>query len=293
MNVDLVLATYNRAAQLRRTLQNILTYGEGLGRIYVVNNGSTDDTRRLIEEVTDPRVCAIHNEQNLGAAAGKNVGLRRSSADVVIVIDDDAEFCSPWPVQEVRRAFEDDPRLAVVQFKIINNASGRVLNMEFPGRDASREANDSFLIGYFIGAGHALRKAALDDVGYYPDDFGLYAHEEVDLSYRVINGGYRMRYVPAVAVRHMKDPGGRISRGEVLYWMLYNRLVMTRKYLPLPYSAINGILWSMKTAIDARSLTVPVRAWMRYFRERGTLARNPLSAAALEYLRRNNGRLYK
>jgi GT2 family glycosyltransferase len=293
VKVDLVLATYNRAEQLQRTLRNVLAHAEGLECIYVVNNGSTDGTRQVLDEITDGRICAVHNERNLGAAAGKNVGLRRSTADVIIVIDDDAEFCTANPVCEVIRAFEDDPKLAVVQFKIINHSSQRVLKMEFPGRDVAVEADKSFFIGYFIGAGHAIRKAALDRVGYYPDDFGPYAHEEVDLSYRTVEGGYRMRYVPAVAVRHMKDPGGRIGKTDVLFWMLYNRLVMTWKYLPWPYSSVNNVLWSVKTALDSRSLRVPARAWREFCRAKKTLVRAPLSAPALNYLRRHNGRLFK
>jgi GT2 family glycosyltransferase len=295
MNVDLVIATYNRSAQLRRTLQNVLAYGTGLGVIYVVDNGSSDDTRQIIREAVakDGRICAIHNETNLGAAAGKNVGLRRSSADIVIVIDDDAEFCTADPVASIRRAFEREPKLAVVQFKIINHSTGRVLGLEFPGRDVTREAEDTFLIGYFIGAGHAIRKAALDEVGYYPDDFGPYAHEEVDLSYRTVAHGYQMRYLPEVAVHHMKDPRGRISRSDVLYWMLYNRLTMTWKYLPLRYALVNNVLWTLKTMRDSRSFAVPVRAWRDHLRARKALVPEPLPPQALRYLRRHNGRLYK
>jgi GT2 family glycosyltransferase len=293
MNVDLVIATYNRAAQLRRTLQNVLAHGAGIERIYVVDNGSTDDTCRVIEDVQDARICAIHNETNLGAAAGKNVGLRRSMADIVIVIDDDAEFCSADPVAHVRNAFREDQHLAVVQFKIVNHATGRVLKLEFPGRDASRQADESFLIGYFVGAGHAIRKTVLEEVGYYPDNFGPYAHEEVDLSYRAVSHGYRMRYLPSVAVRHMKDPGGRIGRAEVFYWMLYNRLVMTWKYLPLPYSLVNNVLWTLKIARDSGSLGIPIRAWQDHLRTRKAAPRRTLSADALAYLRTNNGRLFK
>jgi GT2 family glycosyltransferase len=292
MQVDLVIATYNRAEQLRETLQNVLATAVGINKVYVVNNASTDHTRELLDGMDDGRIVAIHNERNLGAAAGKNVGLRRSEAELIIVLDDDALFCSEDPVGEVRRLFAEE-RLGVVQFKIINFQTGRVLRYEFPGDDPERRADTQFPIGYFIGAGHAIRKRMLEEVGYYPDDFGLYAHEEVDLSYRAVNHGYTMRYAPSVAVQHKKAPGGRLPPRDVLHHMLLNRLVMTRKYLPAPYSLINNLLWLLRTALVARSPALAFAAYRAYRARRPAIARQTLTREAMAYLFRNHGRVFR
>lgn len=204
MKVDLVIATYNRADQLKETLQNVLHYDDGLNSIYVINNNSTDHTKNVLDRFDGGKITVVHNNKNIGAAAGKNVGLRMSNADIIIVIDDDAIFCSTNPVETVKKHFKNNPKLGVIQFKIINYSTNNVLKYEFPGDSPEDHCNDSFEIGYFIGAGHALRKSMLDEVGYYPDDFGLYAHEEVDMSYRAVNNGYIMRYEPSVAVYHKK-----------------------------------------------------------------------------------------
>lgn len=293
MQVDLVIATYNRADQLRETLQNVLEIGAELNKIYVVNNNSADHTKEVLDEFSDERIIAIHNERNLGAAGGKNIGLRKSSADVIIVIDDDAIFCSNDPINVVRKSFKENPKLGVIQFKIINFSTKKILKYEFPGDDPDARGGDEFEIGYFIGAGHAIRKNMLDAVGYYPDDFGLYAHEEVDLSYRAINKGYVMRYVPSVAVFHKKDPSGRLPKDDVIFNMFYNRLVMTWKYLPFPYSLINNFLWFVKTIMDSRSLVLAFSAYSQYRLKKSTIHRDVLLPQAMAYMRRNRGRLFR
>jgi GT2 family glycosyltransferase len=293
MKVDLVIATYNRAEQIKETLENVIAYGDGLNHIFVVNNNSTDHTREVLDGIKHDGLSVIHNRENLGAAGGKNVGLRKSNADIIIVMDDDAIFFSDRPVAAVVDIFSRYPDLGVIQFKIINFQSRKILRYEFPGDDPQVRGDDSFEIGYFIGAGHALRKSMLEDIGYYPDNFGLYAHEEVDLSYRAVIGGYRMRYESAVAVLHKKAPGGRLSKRETIYTMFYNRLVMTRKYLPFPYSVINNFLWFVKTAVDARSAFLALSAYLDYFRNRSKVRLQKMGPEALLYMRRNNGRLFR
>jgi GT2 family glycosyltransferase len=293
MKVDLVLATFNRADTLRETLANVTQYGTGLNKIFVINNGSTDHTLAILDSSRDSRIVAIHNDRNLGAAKGKNIGLRLSDADIIIVIDDDAVFCTNEPVAKVRRFFEQYSKLGVVQFKIINFQTHKVLENEFPGPNPESRADCSFEIGYFIGAGHAIRKAMLERVGYYPDDFGLYAHEEIDLSYRAVNYGYVMRYEPSVAVYHKKAAGGRLPAKDVLHSLLLNRLLMTRRYLPWPYSLVNTALWMAKTVHEARSFNPAISAYLEYLQRRSSISRQLLSREALWYMRRNYGRLFK
>jgi GT2 family glycosyltransferase len=293
MRVDIVIATYNRAETLRETIGNVLASAPGFENLYVVDNASTDHTRSVIGSFADNRLIAVFNDQNLGAAGGKNVGLRRSKADIIVVIDDDAVFSCDNPVGEVVRIFEADERLGLIQFKIINYQTGKVLRYEFPGDHPDAEQDNSFNIGYFIGAGHAIRKSMLERVGYYPDDFGLYAHEEIDLSYRAINHGYSMRYEPSVAVLHKKAPGGRLPANAVLHQLLLNRMIMSRKYLPYRYALVNNLLWIAKTLFNSRSPLLIVEVFREYAIRRASIIPAVLTHHALRYMKKYNGRLLR
>jgi GT2 family glycosyltransferase len=280
MRVDIVIATYNRADTLRETIENVLSSAHGFGKLFVVDNASTDHTRSVMESFTDDRVVAVFNDKNLGAAGGKNVGLRMSEADVVVVIDDDAVFAS-------------EELLGLIQFKIINFQTRKVLRYEFPGDHPEVDQDNSFYIGYFIGAGHAIRKSMLERVGYYPDDFGLYAHEEVDLSYRAINHGYTMRYEPSIAVLHKKAPGGRLPANAVLHQLLLNRMIMSRKHLPYRYALVNNLLWIAKTLFNSRSPLLIIDVLREYAIKRKSTVPEVLTRQALRYMKQYNGRLFR
>jgi len=292
MKIDIVIATYNRADCVVAAIESCLQYKQDFGYLYVVVNGSTDDTmQKLAVFDQDSQVVIIELDKNYGAPAGKNVGLRKSSAEIVVVIDDDAEFFSVQPINEVRRMFEADATLGIVQFKIVNAELGKVLKYEFPAGDPAANADKVFKVGTFTGAGHAMRKQMLDDVGYYDDEF-FYAHEELDLSFRAINGGWIIKYMPAVGVIHKKNPQGRLPMKSVIGKMFLNRLVINRRYLPFIYRTSACVLWFMKTAVWARGIGVAVATLRQYLTLRSGIRRQPLTPAALAYLRKNYGRLW-
>ena len=291
MVVDVVIATYNRANQIVETIDNVLQFVDDINKIYVINNNSSDGTKEVLDRVVHEKIDITHSLKNLGAPGGKNIGLRKSRADIVIVIDDDAIFFTENPINEVKRIFAEEKVLGVVQFKIVNFKEKTIQRYEFPGVNLEADGDKEFYAGYFIGAGHAIRKEILDNVGYYPDDF-FYAHEEIDLSYKTINEGFTIKYFPIVGVYHKKDPSGRLPPNKVIENMYKNRLVMTYKYLPLPYAIVSNFLWFVKTLKDSRSMIVPINAIKDFLVIKPSLTTNKLSKSAVEYMKKYNGRLY-
>lgn len=93
--IDCVVVTYNRLGLLKKCLEALLAQTYALKHIYVVNNGSTDDTYEYLEEMKfkHDEVVPIHLKNNLGGAGGFNRGLKNfiknSDSDYVWVMDDD------------------------------------------------------------------------------------------------------------------------------------------------------------------------------------------------------------
>jgi hypothetical protein len=131
----------------------------------------------------------------------------------------------------------------------------------------------------------------LDGAGYYEDSF-FYAHEELDLSFRAVQAGWSIWYKPSIGVYHKKNPRGRLPQRDVILNMLLNRMVISRRYLPLRYRLVSNALWCLKAALWSRRISVPVLALRNYRRLRSDIDRLPLSAAALDYMKQNYGRLW-
>lgn len=85
---SIILPTYNRAYLLWRAIQSVLAQTEVRWELIVINDGSTDDTLRLLEEFPDPRLRTF-TTSNRGAAAARNFGVRQASAPWIAYIDSD------------------------------------------------------------------------------------------------------------------------------------------------------------------------------------------------------------
>jgi glycosyltransferase involved in cell wall biosynthesis len=86
---SIILPTYNRAYVLWRAIQSVLAQTEADWELLVVDDGSTDDTRRLLEEFRDPRIRIIKSE-NRGPSAARNLGARLASdAPYLAYLDSD------------------------------------------------------------------------------------------------------------------------------------------------------------------------------------------------------------
>jgi GT2 family glycosyltransferase len=116
--------------------------------------------------------------------------------------------------------FRNDQALGAVAFRIINYFTGVDDEMcwDYPVALKS-QADQEFLTARFIGAGHAIRREAFIAAGEY-DESLFFGGEERDLSYRILNLGYRIKYVPDLMVLHRVDPEARVRWNEGRYYYL-------------------------------------------------------------------------
>ena len=291
--IDVVVVTYNRCVDVIETIQSIQARDASkvIDRLIVVNNASEDETEKLLGELHYDNL-EVHNlTSNLGCPGGRNFGIKKASQDIIVLVDDDIEFITDDGFSNIESLFAQEKDLGVLQFQIINHTEQKVLAHEFPAKGIDPQTEESFLVGHFIGAGHVVRKSFIEKVGYYPSDF-FYGREELDLSYRMIQAGFLVRYYPSIKLHHKKAPQGRLAPNDVKKHMLRNRLILNYRYLPIFYATINSILWTLKTIKDSGSFTVPYSGILEFFRCRDTYKRTVLTKDALNYLKDNHGRLY-
>ena len=88
---SVILPTYNRAYVLWRAVLSVLSQTERRWELVVVDDGSTDCTRRLLEEFRDPRVRVLTTGRR-GPSAARNAGCRVARAPYVAYLDSDNEW---------------------------------------------------------------------------------------------------------------------------------------------------------------------------------------------------------
>jgi glycosyltransferase involved in cell wall biosynthesis len=85
--VSVVIPTYNYAHYLREAVDSVLSQTYPAVELIVVNDGSTDNTREILDSYGD-RILAVHQE-NQGLSAARNTGIRKASHDFVAFLDAD------------------------------------------------------------------------------------------------------------------------------------------------------------------------------------------------------------
>ena len=90
--VSIVLPTYNRATTLQRAVDSVLRQTHSDWELIIIDDGSTDDTPRLLAAIADSRVTTYRHPQNRGVTAALNTGLDHVRGDWFTFLGSDDEM---------------------------------------------------------------------------------------------------------------------------------------------------------------------------------------------------------
>jgi GT2 family glycosyltransferase len=242
-----VLSQGTRFAELQATVRSVLEQEAVAVHVVVVGNGWTPTG---LPDV----VGTVALPDNVGIPEGRNVGARAVEGDVLFFLDDDAQPVGKDFLARVVAEFDGDPRLGVLQPRSVDPAGAPPHPRHVPrlgGRGPDRPGD---VAGFWEG-GSLVRRRAFEAAGGWPGSF-FYGHEGIELAWRVIDDGYRVRYQPAVGVL---NPPADPFRGERhRYLDGRNRVWVARRNLPLPFLVAYVLVW-----LAASVLRAPDRAARR------------------------------
>ena len=268
--ISIVIVSYNVCQLLDECLQSVERALEGVDAdIFVVDNCSVDGTVETLS-IRHPQVCFIANRENVGFARANNQAIRQSDAEYVLLLNPDTVVFEPTirgcldfmdshaeaggvgvrmltregtPAPESRRAV---PTPWVSLMKMLG-FTRRYYMSQLPWDEPSQ-------IEVVSGAYCLLRRKALDQVGLLDEDFFMYG-EDIDLSYRLLKGGWQNWYLPYDII-HYKGESTQKSSFRYVHVFYQAMLIFFRKH----YSHL-GFLLSVpvKAAIYFRAALALVR----------------------------------
>jgi GT2 family glycosyltransferase len=253
--------------------------------IIVVDNGSSDDTASMLESYRS-KVTYIRNNQNIGVSA-RNIGLKNAKGSMVITLDDDVLGINDSHIRILAGKFTASPRLAAVNFKVIDPSTGKLCNWVHH-RDPLTSSGKEFLTYEITEGAVAFRMEALRRVGFYSEDFFL-SHEGPDLALRMLDAGYDVIYSDLVSVLHYRSNLGRKN------WLKYyfdtrNQFWLAARNFPVPYAA-EYLFRGLSSMLFYSLRDGYLKYWLRAVRDglRGIpdvlCARNVLNAETMKKVR--------
>src|SRR5688572_27099887 len=166
--VSVVIPAFNASRTLLETLASVSAQTYSNLEILAVNDGSTDDSKLILEEYSarDPRVRLI-SQQNSGVASARNKGLDNSTGEFVAFIDADDLWHPTKIIKQLKVLRAGGPEMALVYapFRFIDAKSRVIRSSEFVGIDGW--VLYRLFYRNFIGNGSAIlaKKSVLLEVG--------------------------------------------------------------------------------------------------------------------------------
>ncbi|MFF3305304.1 glycosyltransferase family 2 protein [Streptomyces sp. NPDC002908] len=269
MKLGAVIITMgNRPDELRALLDSVAGQDGDRIEVVVVGNGAP------VPDVP-PGVRTVELPENLGIPGGRNVGIEAfgpSGADVdaLLFLDDDGFLPNTDTAELCRQAFEADPKLGIITFRIADPDTGVTQRRHVPRLRASDPMRSS-RVTTFLGGANAVRSQVIAEAGPLPGEF-FYAHEETDLAWRALDAGWMIDYRADMVLNH---PTTAPSRHAVYHRMVArNRVWLARRNLPAPLVPVYVGVWLLLTLVRRPSLPA-LKAWFGGFREGWTTPCGP------------------
>ena len=255
--VDVVILSWNRVESTIATIENILGQVNVSVNLWLIDQGSDDSQLRILKEYIEFNnvIHFVDLGRNIGVPAGRNLGMRLGKSDFIFCLDNDAIFESNNALEIAIKKFSEEGKIAIIGFRIDNFFTRRLdhTSWAYP-KSLMSKCDELFLTTRFCGAGHAIRRSALEKTSYYDEALFFY-WEELDLSYQIINLGYKICYYPAVVILHKLSSEGRVGWGEDRFYYLvrnaiylnwkYYRSILSQTYLTFGYmlkGSFNGLI---------------------------------------------------
>lgn len=254
MKLSVVIVNYNVSCFLEQALISVFKALKNVeGEVFVVDNNSVDNSLEMLANKF-PQVHVIANKDNVGFAKANNQAIRISKGEYVLLLNPDTvveedtfekciRFMDETPdagglgvkmvngkgefLPESKRGI---PMPAVAFYKLFGLAKLFPKSQRFGTYHLTYLDNDKIhSVEVLAGAFMMMRRSVLDKVGLLDEDFFMYG-EDIDLSYRILKGGYKNYYFPETRIIHYKGESTKTGSLNYVYVFYKAMQIFARKH---------------------------------------------------------------
>ncbi|MBT3514967.1 MAG: glycosyltransferase family 2 protein [Nitrospina sp.] len=213
MKISVIVPNWNGIKFVGMCLDSLARSDFDSYEVIVVDNGSVDGSRQMIEE-NYPQVHLIKNKKNMGFAVACNQGIKAATGTYISLLNNDIEVESTW-LSKLYEGMERHPECGMGTTKMmfldqrdVFYNTGDLFHAWSAGggrgqgeKDVGQYNQEDYVFGACAGAG-IYRRDFFEQVGVFDEDFFIFA-EDVDINMRGQLQGFKCIYLPEAKVYHI------------------------------------------------------------------------------------------
>ncbi len=276
-HLSVIIVNYNVSPFLEQALLSVrkaLARLNAPAEVFVVDNNSADDSVQMVQQ-RFPEVTLIANSQNVGFAKANNQAIRQATGTYILLLNPDTIVAEDTFVH-CCRFMDTHPAAGGLGVQMLNGQGVYLpeskrglptpevsfykifgLTKLFPhSKTFARyylghlNKNQTHEIEVLAGAFMFLRYSVLDKVGLLDEAFFMYG-EDIDLSYRICQAGYKNYYYPHTRIIHYKGESTRRNSLQYVYVFYRAMAIFYRKHFSDKRVAVYSILVQLAILLRA------------------------------------------
>lgn len=254
-----ILTQGTRPAELRAGIYSVLAQSAVGLDIVIVGNGWDPDASGALPG----GVGSVALPENIGIPAGRNAGVGSVRGTYLFFLDDDASIPSPTFLADAVRLLVEHPDVGMIQPRVVDPTGLASPRRWIPRIRKGDPAHSSAVFSVWEGA-VVLPRAVFDATGGWAAPF-FYAHEGIDLAWRVWDLGRRVWYAGELTANH---PVIEPTRHDYYYRLnARNRVWLARRNLPVILIPLYVASWTLIHTLRFARNPAGAGAWFAGWRE--------------------------
>lgn len=198
--VSVIIPTYNRAHLIERSIRSVLRQTYQDFELLIVDDGSTDNTKEIVESIKDERIRYIRCDKNGGASKARNIGIQEAQYSYIAFQDSDDEWHPDKLEKQMQVMLEAPENMGLVyceyHYNGLNGIDDVCPDRAIPNEQKEGDIFPQLLAGNMIGTPTILmKKECFDEVGMFNEKFPCM--EDYELVLRIARR-YRIKFIPEV-----------------------------------------------------------------------------------------------
>ena len=241
MKISVIVPNWNGIKFVGMCLDSLAQSDFDSYEVIVIDNGSVDGSREMIEEKY-PQVRLIKNRENMGFAVACNQGIKAATGTYISLLNNDIEVESSW-LSKLYEGMERHPECGMGTTKMmfldqrdVFYNTGDLFHAWSAGggrgqgeKDVGQYDREDYVFGACAGAG-IYRRDFFEQVGIFDEDFFIFA-EDVDINMRGQLQGFKCIYLPEAKVYHIGTATVGLYSDRYIYLCKRNDIfVLIRNY---------------------------------------------------------------